>query len=297
LPYAKIDVGFIRQHLAAAPEKNRAAAIALYVELVLTSAELLLDGVLPRRVVEAGAAEIGISRGRYARREIASVATSLAECGLVEVAEDGTWTLTYWHDHHHSRDYVDGRRKQDAERKRGARGQLTIGEEAPAFHKPRPSDVRSGQTADSRAHTRRRASSESKDHSSSSGSRHAPPDDDLSLRLEHLGVNDRALIAAAATDPERAAAWIDHATEHADRNAAGYFRTNFITGAWPPNGNGKPHLDPDERREHFLTTSGYLLPDDELEYQLRHTYAATDDDVIEALDRAADLRRTASVST
>lgn len=290
MPYAKIDVGFIRQHLAAVPEKTRAAAIALYVELVLTSAELLLDGDLPRRVVEAGAAEIGISRGRYARREIASVATSLAECGLVEVAEDGTWTLTYWADHHHSRDYVDGRRKQDAERKRGSRGQLTLGEEAPAFHRPRPAVVRSGHASDSRAHARRRASSESEDLSSSSGSNHAPPDDDLRLRLEQLGVNDRALIAAATTDPERAAAWIDHAAEHSDRNPAGYFRTNFTTGAWPPTSNGKPRVAPAERRERFVTVSGYLLPDDELEYQLRHTYDATDDDVIEALDRAHDLR-------
>lgn len=298
MPYAKIDVGFVREHFAAVPDKHRAAAIALYTELVLTSAELLLDGALPRRVVEAGAAEIGISRGRYARREIATVATSLADSGLIEVAGDGTWTLVYWADHHHSREYVDGRRKSDADRKRGKRGQLTLGDDNPVFHNGRPQNIRSGQTEDSRAHTRRRSSSESEDHSSSSAPRDAGHDDDQALRadLEHLKVNDPSLITAALADHERARAWLAYVAEHATGNRAGYFRTSFETGDWPPNGNGKPHVDPAERRERFLTTSGYLLPDDELEYQLRNTYDATDDDVIEALDRAHDLRIT-NVST
>lgn len=298
MPYAKIDVGFIRQHLAAAPEKHRAAAIALYVELVLTSAELLLDGVLPSAVVLAGAHEIGISRGRYGRAEVHKIGTSLAEVGLVELQQNDTWRLIYWADHHHSREYVDGRRKSDADRKKEKRGQLTIGGDTPDFHKPRPQDVRSGHGEDSRAHARRRSTSESEDHSSSTGSRHAPPDDDDQLRadLERLGVNDQALLTAAATDPARAAAWIVHAHEHADRNPAGYWRTNFTTGAWPPSANGKPKkLEPGEWCRVYVTDNATLYADEHLVEVLRD-HGATDDDLHEYLDLAADLRR-AAIST
>lgn len=126
MPYAKIDVSFMRDHFAAVPEKDRAAAIALYMQLVVMSAEMLLDGLLPRGVLEAGGAQVGISRGRYARREIASAATSLREIGLLEDAAAGGSQLTLWHEHHSSRNEVESARTRAAERKRKSRGQLTI---------------------------------------------------------------------------------------------------------------------------------------------------------------------------
>lgn len=289
MPHARIDVAFVREHFAAVPEKTRPAALALYLELVITSAELLLDGVLPLQVVLAGAHEIGISRGRYARSEVHKIGTSLAESGLVELHENDNWTLIYWAEHHSARDYVEGRRKADADRKARARGQLTLGDDTALS----TDDVRGMSAADNRGTPRGRAhksESETKNYSSSTSSRPAPPDDDdLRLRLEQLNVNDAALIAAATNDPARAAAWIDHAHTHADRNPAGYFRTNFTTGTWPPNTNGKPPTDPAERRKRFLHGDGHLLPDDELEYQLR-AMGATDDEVIEAVDTAHDLR-------
>lgn len=157
MPYAKIDVAFIRDHFAAVPEKDRAAAIALYTQLLLTSAELLLDGYLPAGVLEAGGAQVGISRGRYARREIASAATSLRNAGLLEEAKAGGSQLTLWHQHHSSRSEVEAARTRAAERKRKSRGQLTLDVQAPKSHRDNP-DESHRDTAVTRARDARRQS-------------------------------------------------------------------------------------------------------------------------------------------
>lgn len=256
MPYAKTDVGFIREHFATVPEKNRAAAIALYSNLVLISAELLLDGALPRTVVEAGGAQIGISRGRYARREIASVATSLTECGLVEIANDGTWHLTYWRDHHASREYVDSRRKADADRKREAREQLTIPSATPVVHKGRPTGVRSGQSSDSRAHARTRAAADSKkedlaaavspNHDTEPGPGPNPAAAaDIHEELEQL-LDDLAIPASlrqrAANEPERALAVARYTI--ANEGGGAYFRTVFESGDHPTSGQPRAQAKP-----------------------------------------------------
>ncbi|MFL5911433.1 MAG: hypothetical protein ACJ768_12765 [Gaiellaceae bacterium] len=303
MPHAKIDVVFIREHFAAVPEKTRPAALALYLELVVTSAELLLDGHLPLQVVLAGAHEIGISRGRYGRAEVSKISTSLTEAGLVEVHNDDTWQLTHWAEHHNAREYVEGRRKQDADRKAKARGQLSIGDDNHVFHTGRPQNVRSGHGSDSRAHARRRSESESESEtktssSSAAGAQRADDDDDdLSLRLEHLGVNDRTLIHAALNDPQRATAWIAYGDTHATGNPAGYFRTNFTSGHWPPTSNGKPQTDPAERRHRWLSDLGWRIDDDILlDTQLADMGADTDER-ISLLETAHDLRRQHRAST
>lgn len=125
MAYAKIDVGFIRDHFSEIPDKTRPAAIALYLELVLASAEMLLDGRLPRGVVEVGAHRSGVLRGRYARREIASVASSLADSALVEIATDGMWTILHWNEHHSSRAEVEEARSKAAKRKHRQRHGVT----------------------------------------------------------------------------------------------------------------------------------------------------------------------------
>lgn len=162
MAYAKIDVAFLRDHFSQVEEKKRPAAVALYLELVLASAEMLLDGNVPRRVVEAGAHEIGISRGRYSRREIASAATSLVGCGVVDIATDSMWRLIYWHDHHSSRAEVDDARKAAAERKRKSRGQMTLSDERGGQPSGVTQEVTEGQDRDSRAHARRRSAANTK---------------------------------------------------------------------------------------------------------------------------------------
>lgn len=123
MPYARLDVSFLRDHFAELEPRARPAAIALYVQLVSTSAELLLDGRLPSTLVAAGGADSGISRGRYARRELASACTSLVQIGLAEHARDGGLTLLRWQDHHSSRTDVEQARARATERKRKQRGQ------------------------------------------------------------------------------------------------------------------------------------------------------------------------------
>lgn len=126
MPYARIDVAFLRDHFETVPEKDRARAIAVYLELVLTSAELLLDGQVPQHVALLCAHKIGISRSRYGRSEVSKLMHSLASAELLDVREDQTLALRYWADHHNSRASVDDRRKQDVERKRAKRTQQTI---------------------------------------------------------------------------------------------------------------------------------------------------------------------------
>lgn len=299
MPYAKTDVGFIREHFAAVPEKHRAAAIALYSNLVLISAEMLLDGQLPVTVVLAGAHEIGISRGRYGRSEVSNLGHSLAAAGLVEVSKNDSWTLTHWRDHHASRDYVDSRRKADADRKREAREQLTLPSTPQVVHSGHPTGVRSGQTSDSRAHARTRAASDSKtkDPAAASPLQTSEPDGDpnhaaaaLLEKLDQLGLNGTAR-QLATDDPARAQAWLDVAATEATTNPAGFVLAGLRSGEWPSaRVRAQAPPDPVDRRERYVRGDGRLLPADELEFQLKQL-GAGDDELVELLDLAADLRR------
>jgi hypothetical protein len=71
------------------PEKSAPRAIALYLELVLTSAEMLLDGLVPQHVALVCAHKIGISRSRYGRSEVSKLVHSLASAELAEVLQNG----------------------------------------------------------------------------------------------------------------------------------------------------------------------------------------------------------------
>ncbi len=301
MPYAKIDVGFIREHFINVPEKDRAAAIALYVDLVSISAEMLLDGRLARGVVEAGAQEIGLSRGRYSQRESQRIVHSLVDSGLAELQENNMLQLTYWRDHHQSREYVDGRRKADADRKRGAREQLTMPTTTQDVHSGRPQPVRSGHTPDSRAHARTRAAKEEEkeDLTAAAAVTTHDPEPDLApdlaaaaliAKLDDLGLNGNAQQLAQA-DPARAQAWIDLAAHEAKTNPAAFVLTGLRSGEWPSTRQRPPEpgADAPARRERFVLGDGWRLPADELEYQLE-TMGAEIDEVVELLELAANLR-------
>jgi hypothetical protein len=161
MPYARIDVAFLRDHFETVPEKERARAIAVYLELVLTSAELLLDGQVPQHVALLCAHKIGISRSRYGRSEVSKLMHSLASAELLDVLEDGTLALRYWPDHHSSRASVDDRRKQDVERKRAKRPQQTIPGLGTSFRNGKPAESDAESDADL-ARGRARTRSESK---------------------------------------------------------------------------------------------------------------------------------------
>lgn len=90
MPYARIDVAFLRDHFETVPEKERARAIALYLELALTSAEMLLDGEVPEHVVLICAHRIGVSRSRYGRSDVAKLVALLEEAGLVIAPKTST---------------------------------------------------------------------------------------------------------------------------------------------------------------------------------------------------------------
>lgn len=156
MPHARIPVEFIREHFTAIPDKDRPKAIALYLGLVLTSSELLLDGDLPEEVVLAIAHKIGISRGRYQRREVRKLGTSMASNGLLEMLPDGTYRLTDWQVFHSGSAAVNDARKQDAERKRRSRQQPAIPGVFDNARRDRPENVQPGHGPDTRAHVRRR---------------------------------------------------------------------------------------------------------------------------------------------
>lgn len=321
MPYAKLDVEFVRRHFAALEPKERIAAIALYTRLVLASAELLLDGVLPVSVVEAGAHEIGLSRGRYRRREMHDLCISLASCGLVEMLPDGTWHLPMWKDHHASREYVDNRRKLDAERKAQAREQTTLSLNG----RMSAADARADSAADIlRTHARdarTRAEAEELPLTSKRGPRAeeqrpaaADQDDEwpnredpvfrLLATCRQVDANtERTLRSFVGRVPEAAFDYVRDElerkrgeVEHDARYAVQVLKRIQVEGelATPaepeeaPSSNGaRPNTV--EARAEYVRKTGYLLPDDELEYQLAQM-AADPDEITGHLETAYDLR-------
>jgi len=294
VPHAKIDVAFVREHFSDVEASRRAQAVGLYVALVAISGELLLDGQIPAAIVAAVGHDLGlkcVTRRHDRPSEVAILCHDLERSGVIACHQNGGLTVAGWQEHHNARAYVEERRKADADRKRGKRGQLTLGDETLVFHSGRPADVRSGQSEDSRARVRRRSASESKNISSSSvvsNPQDPTPDDDEDLLsdLETLGLSGH-VTRAALDDPERAAAWIAYTAAHANGNHAGYFATSFTNGGWPP--TTPPAPDPTERRARYVNGAGHLLPDDELDYQLAQMGADTDER-IGLIEHAHDLR-------
>ena len=159
MPYAKLDVELL-QRFAEIPERDRAKAVALYLALVLNSAQLLTDGRISRAVLAAGADEIGISHGRYSQREVSKTVTSLVDSGLLEPSKNGTLMLSEWQVHHSSRADVETQRKRATERKRRSRSQLVLPTVTAEVTPGRHTNVTEGQDRDSRAHARRRKASD-----------------------------------------------------------------------------------------------------------------------------------------
>jgi hypothetical protein len=157
VPHARIPVELARdKRFASIPEKDRSDAFALYVALVLTSAELLLDGELSLPILVAIGQQIGHPVSPYGARKCNKIAALLCETGLLERNDRGTYTVTDWAEFHSTRTGVTDARKADAERKRRARQQPELPGLRGDVHNGRPANVHPGHEPDTRAHARPR---------------------------------------------------------------------------------------------------------------------------------------------
>jgi hypothetical protein len=126
MPYAKIDVGFIREHFKTVPARDRAELVGFYTTLVLHSAEMLTDGEISRAVAVALGDSLGMKTAARRPSYVLQKCALLASVGLLSATEDGGYRIAQWQDHHSSRHEVEEARKAAAERQRKRRGQPQI---------------------------------------------------------------------------------------------------------------------------------------------------------------------------
>lgn len=116
MPHARIPTDLLVELVADVPPRRRAQVAGVYVQAILTSAEMLLDGALRRTIWREMCAEIGVFRST-------EVADLLIEAGALHRGPGGRYEIVNWERFHSSRAEVEERRKADAKRKRDARSQ------------------------------------------------------------------------------------------------------------------------------------------------------------------------------
>lgn len=244
-----------------------------------------------------------------------NIIRELVALQLWDQESDGIWVHD-WQEHNSKRDEkVTERRAQDRERQRRHRERVRQNDPAEPRDVTRDSDRDIGRdvTRDEMRDLHARA----RDHDQEEELRAAAARDTVTgdlaesaaaaktrERLEDLGIHP----TASYTNHELAIAeqWLDLAAREATSNPAGFVLRGLATGSAPSprarngavpgwsQGSGSG-VDQVARRRRFVEGDGHRLPADELEHQLG-VMGAGEDELVELLDLAADLRRAAVAS-
>jgi hypothetical protein len=163
MPWASFETE-LRHHpkLMAIPDKDRPAALALYVATVLHCAEMLTDGYVSAAVLVLTGEEIGLISAAKKRPMPLILADKLVDAGLFERHGRGFFVHDY-RQYQPTRQDVFERRKSDAERKRRSRGQMKLEPVTEEVTPGRNNDVTADEQRDSRAHARTRTDADVED--------------------------------------------------------------------------------------------------------------------------------------